>query len=326
MTSNQPGANGAAQSAPRPYVVAVVLTWNDVDMARACIRSLIGNGYRSMQIVLVDNGSDFPTIAPLEREFPGLVTVQLSENTGFCGGCNAGMKKALEMGADYVFLLNNDTIVDSIAVSELVKAMEERPETALASALMLYPGCERSVQDYRSVVHRDRARVTRFGADEPASEAHRRTVETEFAPACAVMFRARALNEVGMFDETFFTNWEDYDICLRFVDAGWKILVVGTAEVVHMEGQTTGLASPFITYFSVRNRLICLCRYASASGILVNTPYILRTFFWQVRSYGFTNMACHWAFAKGVLHFLLGVRGKGTAPTSRDDKRTGKKR
>ena len=104
-------------------MVAVVLTWNDVDMARTCIRSLVGNDYGSMEIVLVDNGSDFPTIAPLERDFSDLVTVQLSENTGFCGGCNAGMKKALEMGADYVFLLNNDTIVDSAAVSELVSVL-----------------------------------------------------------------------------------------------------------------------------------------------------------------------------------------------------------
>ena len=294
-------------------------------MARGCIRSLVGNDYSSLQIVLVDNGSDFPTIGPLEREFPRLTTVQLSENTGFCGGCNAGMKKALEMGADYVFLLNNDTIVDSIAVSELVKAMEKRPEAAMASALMLYPGGERLVQDYRAVIHRDRAFITRFGAGEPASDTHRHTVETEFAPACAVMFRARALSEIGLFDEAFFTNWEDYDLCLRFIDAGWKMLMVGTAEVVHMEGQTTGLDSPFITYFSVRNRLICLFRYASPSGILVNTPYILRTFFWQVRSYGFKNMACHRAFAKGVLHFLLGIRGKASAPMNRDDRKTGKK-
>lgn len=315
-------------AAPRedPRVAAVVLTWNDVEMARTCIQSLTKNDYSALEIVLVDNGSDFPTIAPLEAEVPGLVSVQLPENTGFCGGCNAGLRKALELGVDYAFLLNNDTVVDPSATRELVRAMEERPEVGMASALMLYPGEDKPVQDFRADLHRDRASITRYGAGVPVSDEHRRVVETEFAPACAVMFRAEALRQVGLFDESFFTNWEDFDLCVRLADAGWKLVTVGTAEVVHMEGQTTGLESPFITYFSVRNRLVCLFRHGRPAAVVRNLPAVLRSLFRQVQRYGFGNWACHRAFARGVIHFLLGVRGKGTGTLSRDDRRTGKKK
>lgn len=313
-------------AAEEPRVVAVVLTWNDVEMARTCIQSLFKNDYGSLEIVLVDNGSSFPTLEPLAAEFPGLVTVQLSENTGFCGGCNAGLRKALEMRADYAFLLNNDTVVDPGATGELVRAMEERPETGMASALMLYPGEEKPVQDFRADLHRERASITRYGEGVPASEEHRRVVETEFAPACAVMFRAEALRKVGLFDDDFFTNWEDFDLCVRLADGGYKLITVGTAEVVHMEGQTTGLESPFITYFSVRNRLICWFRYARPAEIVRNAPAVVRSLYHQMKRYGLGNVACHRAFAKGVFHFLLGVRGKGAGLLSRDDARTGAKK
>ena len=305
--------------------MAVVLTWNDFEMAQRCIESLTESAYEGVRVVLVDNGSSFPTIAPIKEAFPDIEGVQLSENFGFTGGCNRGIEKALDMGADYVVLLNNDTIVHKRAVSELAAAMEAREDAAMASAILLSPGEEKRIQSHTTQSFRDRAYGVRHNTDEVFTDEFRRTVETDFAPACAVLFRASALKRVGLFDETLFTNWEDYDLCMRFTDAGYKLLVTGTAEVVHAHGQTTGKTSPFITYLSVRNRLICLFRYGRPLGILRNFPFIVRSFFWQMNEYGLTNLACHAALAKGALHALLGVRGKGGAPASRDDKSTGTK-
>ncbi len=197
----------------------------------------------------------------------------------------------------------------------------------MASAVPIYPGDgPKRLQSFAGTMHRNRAYVTRNGEDVPLTEEYRRTVDTEFAPAFAVLFRRQALEEVGLFDERLFTNWEDYDLCIRFTDAGWKMLVVGTAEVIHAHGQTTGLVSPFITYFSIRNRLICLFRYGSFGGILRNALFIARSFYWRWKHQGPMNMPCNKAFAKGILHFLLGIHGKGALPASRDDDATGKKR
>jgi GT2 family glycosyltransferase len=136
------------------------------------------------------------------------------------------------------------------------------------------------------------------------------TAKTDFAPACALMFRAQALRDIGLFDESFGTCWEDYDLCMRFVDAGRSFVAVGEAEVVHDHGATTGKASPYITYYFTRNRLICLSRYGRPLGVLRCSPSILRSFWWQMKEYGLSNWACHRAFARGVADFLLGVRGE----------------
>ncbi len=301
-------------------VIAVILTWNDVDMTARCVESLLKATYPSVGIVVVDNGSKPPGCPILKERFPALETVQLGENTGFTGGCNRGLERAMELGADYIFLLNNDTIVDEKAIEQLVKAMEARPDVGQASAVLLHPGSEKRMQFLSSSLIRDQAWQVRPGEHELISDVHRKIHDVDFVPACAVMFRPQVLKEVGLFDEELFTNWEDYDLCCRMGDHGWKIITVGTAEVVHAHGQTTGRTSPFITYLFTRNRLICLFRHGQSWAILKNSPQILRQFLWQVRDYGLSNWPAHRAFLLGVADFALGVRGKGHVPSNRRDR------
>jgi len=303
-----------------PYVVAMVLTWNDTKMTARCIQSVLDNTYANKDVVLVDNGSTPHACPILKDQFPDINTVQLTENTGFTGGCNRGIEKALELGADYVFLLNNDTIVHDNAIEELVKAMEARPDCSMATPVLLFPGEEKRIQFFTGKLQRNVARHVHPEENEILGEEHRKVVETEFMPACAVLYRGKALREVGIFDERLFTNWEDYDLVCRMQDAGWKFLSVGHAEVIHAHGQTTGKISPFITYFFTRNRLICLFRYASLPSILKGFPFYLRTTYWQIRNYGFDNWPAHRAFLKGVLYFILGVRGKKGVPTNTKDR------
>jgi len=325
QTTERRAEDAASPPGGNPVVVAVVLTWNDVEMTRVCVRSVFESAYEPVSVVVVDNGSSFPTLAPLQEEFPDIEPVQLSRNFGFTGGCNRGLEKALDMGADYVFLLNNDTIVHEHAVSELVKAMEAHGDAALASAVLLYPGEEKRIQIHCVWPHRDRAYGDHDHVNEPLTDALRKTVETGFAPACAVLFRPEALRKVGIFDERLFTNWEDFDLCMRFVDAGYKLLMVGSAEVVHKHGQTTGLSSPFIVYFGVRNRLTCLFRYGTWRGILRNLPWLVRSFGSPLRRHGLTNLERQRAYVRGIWHFLLGVEGGDRAPVKRDDGETGPK-
>jgi GT2 family glycosyltransferase len=250
-----------------PKVVAVVLTWNDIDMTTTCVDSLLASGYPGLGIVVVDNGTNPPSCPILKQRFPSIETVQLPENLGFTGGCNRGLTRAMELGADYIFLLNNDTIVGEQAIEQLVQAMERDARGRAGKRGAALSRCReaRRVHPLQDLP----------GFDPPGAHARRtncfrtsiaRSMKVDFVPACAVMFRPQALKAVGLFDETLFTNWEDYDLCCRLVDSGWRIITVGTAEVVHAHGQTTGRISPFITYLFTRNRLICLFRYGKVGG------------------------------------------------------------
>jgi GT2 family glycosyltransferase len=302
-----------------PNVVAIVLTWNDTAMSARCIQSLIDTRYPGLEIVLVDNGSTPPCAAPLKEQFPEIHTMALDQNYGFTGGCNAGLQYGLDRGARYLFLLNNDTIVGPDAITELVKAMNAHEEAGAASPLLLFPGEDRRVQFFQGFFNRDLARHWATEDGEPWQPGYARTIETDFIPACAPIYRAEALRQVGLFDESLFTNWEDYDLHVRLHDAGWKLLTVGTAEVVHAHGQTTGRISPFITYLFTRNRLVCLFRHGRPMGIIRHLPLYLRTIIWQMREYGWTNWPAHRAFLRGTLDFFLGIRGKGNVPTKRSD-------
>ncbi len=96
--------------------------------------------------------------------------------------------------------------------------------------------------------------------------------------------------------------------------------MVGKAEVIHAHGQTTGTISPFIVYYSTRNRLICLFRHGTPFGILINFPRILRISWWSMKNYGLANWQAHKAFIKGTWDFIIGVRGEGNAPKKRTNK------
>jgi GT2 family glycosyltransferase len=327
MTMNTHGkSNSSPVKTSDPLVVAVVLTWHDTTMTTTCIESLHNSSYKNLKIVVVDNGSNPPGCPILKNRFPDIFTVQLSRNFGFTGGCNRGIEKAMELGADYVFLLNNDTVVDREAIPNLVDCMEGNPRLGLTSAILLNPGLPKTVQSFQGWIDKDKATIRRPGYNDPLADKYRQTVKSEFISACAILMRVKTIREVGLFDERLFTNWEDYDLCLRCANAGWELAVVGSAEVVHRRHQTTGATSPFITYFATRNRLICLFRHGKPLNILKNALFILRTFYRGIRAYGFSNLECHRAFLKAWCHFLLGIRGEGNAPANRDDKETGSKR
>ncbi|MEM7620122.1 MAG: glycosyltransferase family 2 protein [Pseudomonadota bacterium] len=305
-----------------PLVYVVILTWNDTEMTRTCLQSVLGNDYGHFKVIVVDNGSTRPCGEILQQGFPEIELVVLPENRGFTGGANAGLRAALEKKPKYIFFLNNDTEVASDAISKLVEVQEDTPTCGMATALLTSPTPEghqkgHVVHFYSATVERNIGLHYHHHLWEPVATKDWPNVESEFVPACAILIRAKALEDVGVFDETLGTNWEDYDLCLRFVEKGWKLITVGQARVVHLFSQTTGRKSPYITYYFTRNRLICMARYASLKGIAANSITILRTFYRQVRDYGFTNWACHRAFLSAFWDFSLGRRGHDRVMRSR---------
>lgn len=304
---------GETEAAELPLVVAVVLTWNDTEFTTQCLKSVFDSDYGNLRVVLVDNGSVPPRGPELQEAFPEVVLVQNEVNQGFSGGANRGMEQALAMGADYVHLLGNDSILEPDAITHLVEAMEARPDVGAATPLLLFTGEPRLVQFYRAEYDRELALHSHYHIGEPLESRSWPDTESEFIPCVALCFRAKALREVGLMDEVFGTCWEDFDICLRFHDNGWKYLTVGDARAVHYGSYTTGRESPYITYYTTRNRLICLSRYSSRWVWLRRAVPLARSFWNQIKTYGVGNWACHKAFIHGFWDFLFNVKGERSA-------------
>ena len=299
------------EGAEVPLVIAVVLTWNDTSMTTRCVESVLASDYPNLQVILVDNGSEAPCGQAVKDRFPAIELLVLPENQGFSGGANHGMERALERGAEYVHMIGNDSTLAGDAISRLIDAHCAHPRAGGCGPLLLFPGDPPdTVQFYSATVEREIAHITQNHVGDALAGREWPTIVSPFIPCVAIMFRATALREVGLFDEAMGTSWEDYDLCLRLSDAGWQCLTVGDARTVHVGGATTGRVSPYISYYAARNRLICIRRHGRKKGLARPWLAILRCYWWQIRGHGYGGFKCHYALGRGLLHYFLGIRGE----------------
>lgn len=300
-----------------PLVVAVVLTWNDTELTTRCLHSVFASDYPNLKVVLTDNGSEPPRGPELQTEFPDVVLIQNPVNQGFSGGANRGLEKALELNADYIHLIGNDATLAPHTVSRLVAECEQQTDIGAAGPLLLDAVRPDTVQFYTARLDRDQAAHYHERVGEPFEPGPWPTVESDFIPCVALMFRASALREVGLLDESFGTCWEDYDLCLRLHDAGWRYVMVGDATAIHVGSYTTGRTSPYIVYYTTRNRLVCLKRYSRDLHSPKRWWSVLRSFIRYARQYGLANWRCHLALLRGFWdYFFRSMRGEALRTNS----------
>lgn len=221
----------------KPAVQIIIPCFNNLPDTLECLGSLATLEYPNAGITLVDNGSSDSTAEVVAERFPSVVVIRLSENRGVPAGFNVGIRQALRTGADYVFLLNNDTTVDPEALGALVIAAECNPSVAMLMPKVLY-------HDRPSVIWSAGARYRRFppaivfeGRGRPAS-AFSQARLIDYAPACALLFPRQTFERVGLFDSGYFFFFEDWDFCERIRQAGMGILFVPQARIWHKVSRT----------------------------------------------------------------------------------------
>src|SRR5437870_49918 len=121
-----------------PSVTVVVLNYNGLADTLRCLESLRAFVYPNLSIILVDNGSDEDPVTAAESRYPGLVAVRTGTNLGYAGGNNRGIKAALQRGADYVLVLNNDTVVSPAIVTALLDAFSKDPSLGIVGPVINY--------------------------------------------------------------------------------------------------------------------------------------------------------------------------------------------
>ncbi len=126
----------------QPLVHVLVINWNGLEHLEACYDSLVASTYERVEFVLVDNASEDGGVEFVRDQYggdPRVTICECGDNLGWSRGNNVGIRRALEAGADYIFLLNNDTATDSRAIERLVEAAEADPEIgALAPKMVLF--------------------------------------------------------------------------------------------------------------------------------------------------------------------------------------------
>jgi GT2 family glycosyltransferase/protoporphyrinogen oxidase len=216
-----------------PCVWIVVLTYNNYKETEECLNSIRKLRYSRKKVILVDNGSSDGTPGLVREKFPEVVIVENGRNLGVPAGYNVGFRYALNEGADYIFMINNDTIVDHEMLDFLMEAAKE-PNVGILMPLIYY-------YDDKKEIWSAGARYRRLP---PAIVMEKRVYhdhyhELQYAISCGLLITRRAFEMVGLFDENFLFLWDDLDFSQRVRNAGLRILQVPRARMWHKVSRTT---------------------------------------------------------------------------------------
>lgn len=236
-----------------PDVHVVVLNRNGRRFLEACFQSLEALDYPSqrLELVLVDNASEDESVSYIERAFPEVRIVRNPDNYGFARGNNEGIRRALERGADYVVLLNNDTRVDPDWLRALVEVAEAHPDVAICGGKIL--SWEGTIIEFSGTVWH---KVTSAGGytNEPDRGQYDEMHPAAYACGASMLLRTEALRRIGLFDEDYFIYHEDVDLSLRAWIAGYRVLYVPQSVIYHWGGGYTA-GTPMRDYLGMRNAL-----------------------------------------------------------------------
>jgi GT2 family glycosyltransferase len=242
--------------APIPTVWAIVLTHGGAEeITAACIDSLLQQDYGKLTVLLVDNASFDGSGTRLRDKYPAIIYLNTGANLGYTGGNNRGIRHALENGANFVMVLNNDTVVDRGCVSALMRAASEVGRFGAIAPKILYwddPGrIWFGGGDYSWVraigVHRQLGKpddLSRLARPEPIT----------FVTGCCFLMPAAVAKEMAGFREDFFIYCEDVELSLRLRKAGYPMYYQPAARLLHREPPGQRLASAFATRMRDRNR------------------------------------------------------------------------
>jgi GT2 family glycosyltransferase len=252
-----------------PHVVTVVLNWNGRDDTLACLESLERLDWPRHDTIVVDNGSSDGSAQWIEAAHPAVTTIATGENLGFAEGNNVGLRAALEAGADYVLLLNNDTVVAPDLLRQLVDEAEKRPDAGAVCPLIYYldPPDRIWYAGARFDARRGHnGRHTGYG--ERDSGQYDRVREIGRATGAAMLVRRAVVEEVGLLDGELFLQVEDVEWSLRMRRTGWRVFFVPAGKVWHRVSVATGGEhAPATAYYEIRNTLAVCDRYAPLRGV-----------------------------------------------------------
>lgn len=265
-------------------VAIITINFNGEKDTIACLDSLakVDTKDLEIEIIVVDNGSkdesaDYVRKYVKSIDFKKIVLtiIETHKNLGFAGGNNIGMREGLQHGADYILLLNNDTLVEKNFVAQLLSVADSDPKIGVVAPkiyfakgyefhnkykkeefgkVIWYAG---GIMDFKNVYGHH------LGVDEVDHGQYDTVSETEFASGCCLLIKKEVIEKVGMFDEKFFLYYEESDWNYRIRKAGYAIMFAPKAIIWHKNAQSAGgSGSALQDYYITRNRLIFGMKYA----------------------------------------------------------------
>ncbi len=223
-------------------ISVIIVSWKVPKELRRCLDSLlVFSSNLKLEIIVIDNNSGADTLAMIEEEFPTVKLIANGHNLGFAKAVNQGLKKAL---GKYILILNPDSEVLPGTLSEMHNFLEYNYGVALVGPKIIYPdgSLQPSVRTFPTLGSQV-AVLLKLSKIWPSLPSLRKYLRRDFEydkqqevdqiMGAAMFFRRSLINKVGNFDERFYIWFEEVDFCLRIKQAGYRIVYLPTAQIVH---------------------------------------------------------------------------------------------
>ena len=265
----------------------VIPNYNGLQYVKGCLDSLRAQTLSDFLVIFVNNGSTDGSRELVEREYPEVQVVALPENLGFCQAVNRGLQAS---ETPYVVLLNNDTEADPRFLEELLSGIKRKSRAFSCAAMMLQFHQRDRIDDAGNFYNAMGWAFAR-GKGKPAARYEK---ECRIFSSCggASIYRRKALEKTGLFDEEHFAYLEDTDICYRARIAGYENWYLPRARVYHVGSGTTGSRyNQFKIRYSSRNNVYMIYKNMPFVQILLNLPFLAAGFgvklvFFGTKGYG----------------------------------------
>lgn len=238
-----------------PLVIIIILNTNRRDDTLACLESLEKSNYPNQQVIILDNASNDGSIDAIHAQHPEVDIVNLTVNRGYAGNNNVGIQIALEKGADWVFVLNEDTIVDPECMHYLIENAAKDTSIGIVGPMVYHFNEPGVIQSAGGILTRHWDAI-HTGSNETDLGQYHGNHFVAWISGCAILVKSDAINQIGLLDERFFYYWEETDWCFRAAEHGWKILHVPQAKIWHKGVQRNYQPSANLDYYATRNRYL----------------------------------------------------------------------
>jgi GT2 family glycosyltransferase len=290
---------------PEPCVITVILNTNRRDDTLACLESLGKGSYSNHHVIVLDNASTDGSAESIRSLYPDVQVIGLEKNLGYAGNNNVGIRAAIEQGADWVFVLNEDTIVDSKCIAWMIRTVEKFPQAGILGPLVYHHDEPEYIQSAGGILDAHWAPI-HLGKDQIDEGQFTEPKKVDWISGCVILVKRDVIQQVGGLDERFFYYFEETDWCLRASERGWDLIHVPEAKIWHKGVQRNYHPGPRVTYYCTRNWFMLLSKHKAPLQVWAYVWIItIKTLLsWSFRSKWRSMHEHRDAMWKGTLDFL----------------------
>ncbi|MDX8549472.1 glycosyltransferase family 2 protein [Methanospirillum sp. J.3.6.1-F.2.7.3] len=249
-------------------ISVLIPNFNGLKYLYSCLESVYSQTYTDFEIIVIDNASHDESVEYIQHNYPMVRIIANNQNKGFSGAINDGIQIAQ---GEYIFLLNNDTIIRPDCLSNLISATRNYPNYHMYAAKMIYP--DGRINSAGICFSISGAAWDRGSSKSDGGE-YSSFIEVLGPSGGAGLYRKELFSVLGGFDPDFFMYMEDVDFALRARLSGYSCLYVPNVEVIHYHGGTAGVGTPLAVYYGNRNLIWCTLKNMPVSLLFLFFPII----------------------------------------------------